>query len=59
VTVKRHGKTVKRFRIKHTGKRALHRAISARKLRRGTYGVTISARAGGVRQTVRLASRRI
>jgi hypothetical protein len=59
VTVKRGRRTVRRFRVARSGTHTLRRKIRALSVPRGAYTIMISASAGGVRETARLAARRI
>jgi hypothetical protein len=61
ITVKRGKKTVRRFKIAHTGKKNVRRKLRARgaHLRRGTYKVTIAVAAGKSRQTATLVTHKL
>jgi hypothetical protein len=58
VTVKRRGKTVKRFKPRWKGAKTVLLKLRARRLPRGTYRVRIAARGGALRQKATLYSRR-
>jgi photosystem II stability/assembly factor-like uncharacterized protein len=59
VTVRRGGHVVKRYKASWKGARTVRRRLRALHLKRGSYSVTVAARAGKSRQTVTLYSRRI
>jgi hypothetical protein len=59
VTVRRGKKVVKRYKPSWKGARTVRRRLRSLHLRRGSYSVTVAARAGKSRQTVKLYSRRI
>ncbi|MDX6562182.1 MAG: hypothetical protein QOD65_1996, partial [Gaiellales bacterium] len=61
ITVKRGKKTVRRFKIAHTGTKNVRRKLRARgtHLRRGTYKVTIAVVRGKSRQTATRVTHKI
>jgi photosystem II stability/assembly factor-like uncharacterized protein len=59
VTVKHGARVVKRYKTSWEGATTVRRRLRALHLKRGTYSVTVAARAGMSRQTVKLYSRRI
>jgi photosystem II stability/assembly factor-like uncharacterized protein len=59
VTVRRGSHVVKRYKPSWKGARTVRLRLRSLHLRPGTYSVTVSARAGKSRQTVKLYSRRI
>jgi hypothetical protein len=59
VTVRRGSKTIKRYELSWKGATTVRRRLRALHLGRGSYSVTVAAREGKARQTVRLYSRRI
>jgi hypothetical protein len=59
VTVRRGSRVVKRYKMSWKGAKTVRRRLHALHLKRGSYSVTVAARAGKSRQTVKLYSRRI
>jgi hypothetical protein len=59
ITVRRAGHVVKRMKVRWSGRRTVRRKLHSRRLRRGSYVVTIAGSAGKTRQKVTLGSRRI
>jgi hypothetical protein len=59
VTVRRGSKLVARYKTSWKGATTVRRRLRSLHLARGSYSVTVAARRGKTRQTVKLYSRRI